>query len=64
MINESTGEFEETRAVAYAMIERGGGFVQCLGEALCHADCENRQRIKTAFPEYWKQYGKMATEGR
>ncbi len=42
-----------------AMQNFGGGFVKQLAEACRHADANNLQRIKDAFPEYWKQYEDM-----
>jgi len=53
-------EYDETQATAEAMKRVGGGFVAALGEALMRADPINRARIKEAFPEYWKQYWKVA----
>jgi len=39
-----------------AMIAHGGSFVRALGLAALRADSDNLERIKTAFPEYWKKY--------
>jgi hypothetical protein len=47
---------DEKFTVSRNMIEWGGGFVRALGEALSHADFENTNRIKAAFPEYWDKY--------
>jgi len=47
---------DEQVKVAEAMEMHGGGFVSRLGAALAHADSDNAERIKKAFPEYWKQY--------
>jgi len=47
------------------MSKYGGGFTKALGEALARADHVNTERIKEAFPEYWKQYleiGKYKTK--
>jgi len=52
--------YDEAQAVAAAMIQYGGHFVQCLGRALRIADPGNRERIKEAFPEYWAEYAKIA----
>jgi hypothetical protein len=49
---------EESLKVALAMKQYGGSFVACLGEALIHADNDNTERIKAAFPEYWAEYKK------
>ena len=46
--------------IAVAMKSYGGAFVSRLGEALAYADPKNAERIKTAFPEYWEEYGKLA----
>lgn len=41
------------------MTKYGGSFVKALAE-LCHrADASNLQKIKDAWPEYWKQYSEM-----
>ncbi len=45
-----------------AMEKYGGSFVSHLGQAARHADDKNLQKIKDAFPEYWKQYEQMAKE--
>lgn len=42
--------------VANAMINYGGGFVQCLGKALARADFMNTALIKQTWPNYWQQY--------
>lgn len=47
---------EESLRVATNMDLYGGSFVKALGGALIHADPINQQKIKDAFPEYWKQY--------
>ena len=46
--------------VIQTMIRFGGSFVSNLGKAALAADPNNLQRIKDAFPEYWKQYTDMA----
>ena len=55
MINE-----EEKYDVANAMICYGGSFVCYLGQALQHADLDNQEKIKSTWPEYWKQYYEIA----
>jgi hypothetical protein len=42
------------------MQHSGGGFVSALGVAASKADSRNLERIKLAFPEYWKAYETMA----
>jgi hypothetical protein len=42
-----------------AMTKFGGGFVKALAQAAHHADSNNLERIKQAWPEYWKQYEEM-----
>jgi hypothetical protein len=57
---------EEQIDVANAMESYGGSFVAALGKALQRADSINAEKIKDAFPEYWKQYaekGKADREG-
>jgi hypothetical protein len=39
-----------------AMKKFGGGFIKMLAQAAHHADPENLQKIKNAWPEYWKKY--------
>lgn len=51
---------EADQKVIQAMIRFGGSFVSNLGKAALCADANNLQRIKDAFPEYWKQYEEMA----
>ena len=43
-----------------AMQRWGGSFVQALAQAARRADAENLRRIKTTWPEYWRDYGEMA----
>lgn len=45
-----------------AMDRFGGSFVQALAQAARKADGENLQRLKTAFPEYWERYQKIAEQ--
>lgn len=52
---------EEAYTVSHNMKTYGGGFVQQLGQAIVHADPENRRRLKKAFPEYWRKYRYLAT---
>lgn len=42
-----------------AMSKYGGGFVKALAQAAHQADANNRERIKNAFPEYWKEYTRI-----
>jgi len=53
-------DYDEAVDVAEAMIKYGGSFVSSLGKALRQADHININKIKSAFPEYWKQYSDMA----
>jgi len=46
--------------IGHAMIRYGGSFVSALGRALLCADENNTNRIRHAFPDYWKQYRAMA----
>ena len=50
---------EEVYNVTKGMTAYGGSFVKALGKALECADSINQQKIKDAFPEYWKQYVNM-----
>jgi hypothetical protein len=38
------------------MIRFGGSFVKALGNAFIHADPNNFQKLKSAFPNYWQEY--------
>ncbi len=51
---------EEEVRVVDAMWKFGGSFVKCLAEAMRHADPVNLGKLKSAFPEYWKQYDDMS----
>ena len=42
--------------IANNMASYGGGFVNALGIALKRADDENRKKLSSAFPEYFKTY--------
>lgn len=53
-------EYDKVMATAEAMQRTGGGFVKALGVALMKGDTINRAKIETAFPEYFKQYRKIA----
>ncbi len=44
------------------MIKWGGSFVQTLGQLALHADPDNLERIKKAWPEYWEDYEKQGIE--
>jgi hypothetical protein len=46
-------EIVNDTAVIFAMIQKGGGFVQKLGVAAQSADLSNLRRLKTAFADYW-----------
>ena len=52
--------YSEQQLVGMAMRKYGGGFAKSLGMALMHADSDNCERIKSAFPELWDQYLKMS----
>ena len=54
-------ERDEMLDVYKAMLKYGGGFVMALAEAFVHADENNLDRLKTAFPEIWRSYKSMAT---
>lgn len=56
MLNVCEAIANEKATVSENMQRWGGGFVKALGAALSHADMNNTQRIKKAFPEYWDQY--------
>jgi hypothetical protein len=43
-----------------AMTRYGGSFVKALAELANRADSINLQKIKETWPEYWKEYEKMA----
>jgi hypothetical protein len=53
---------EDKYYVALGMKTYGGGFVQCLGMALAHADPENANTLEIAFPHYFKKYHTLGKE--
>ena len=44
------------------MITQGGSFVESLGHAYRHADPDNKQKLRTAFPDIFDKYTTIATE--
>lgn len=50
---------EKSYLVVEAMEKYGGSFIQSLAMAFRHADSINFNKLKNAFPEYWKQYEDM-----
>lgn len=46
---------EELRVVGN-MERYGGSFVKALAACFYRADPNNKEKLKIAFPEYWKQY--------
>lgn len=56
-------EYKEAKKVGLAMQTRGGSFVNALGEALQRADMENAEKLKEAFPDYFKVYSDKLDEG-
>lgn len=57
---ETFEEATERIDVLKAMEQYGGSFVKALGEALVHSDAINTRLIKNTWPEYWKEYKKIA----
>jgi len=54
---------EELRTIS-AMRDCGGNFVQTLAVAYLAADSENRIKIRSTWPEYWKQYQEISATKR
>jgi len=52
--------YNEKYWVQRAMIERGGGFVRNLGEALTHCTEVNAKLIKENWPDFWEDYLNLA----
>ena len=46
--------------VTECMIKKGGKFVSGLAKLWRIADSENREKLKTAFAEYFAKYAKLA----
>ena len=46
--------------VVEMMTTQGGSFVKALAECFHCADSINFQKLRNAFPEYWKQYAEIA----
>ena len=57
---ETEDEANERIDVLNAMCQYGGGFVKSLSAMLLHSDAINTRIIKNAWPEYWKEYKKIA----
>jgi pyruvate/2-oxoacid:ferredoxin oxidoreductase beta subunit len=55
---------DEEFEVVEAMSKYGGSFVQALAECFHRADSNNFEKLKNAFPEYWKQYEEMAAKDK
>lgn len=45
--------------ISQNMVAHGGSFVKNIGRAIMSADPINRDKLATAFPEYFNQYLKM-----
>lgn len=45
-----------------AMTQRGGSFVQILGEAAMRADRTNLAKLKSTWADTWKEYEKIGIE--
>ena len=58
----SEDQMDEKARVQEAMGQRGGSFVQQLGNLLARADSVNTRKIKHTFPDYWQQYDKLGRE--
>lgn len=52
----------DTVDIAQAMIRYGGGFIQCLGQALLRADESNVMRIAGTWPAEWDKYRTIARD--
>jgi hypothetical protein len=48
--------------ISHAMITQGGSFVAALGHAYIKADPDNKQKLRTAFPDIFDKYTTIATE--
>ena len=53
---------ENDYKVIEAMHKYGGSFVESLAQAFDHADINNYEKLKKAFPQYWKTYESMANK--
>jgi pyruvate/2-oxoacid:ferredoxin oxidoreductase beta subunit len=47
---------DEDFVMVEAMERYGGSFVKSLANCFFHADDINFDKLKRAFPEYWKEY--------
>ena len=50
---------DEVYKVTEGMLKYGGNFEQQLGKLLEMADWSNQEKIKKAWPEYWRKYKEM-----
>jgi len=48
---------DEDLITARAMKRHGGSFVKALADCVLHADPSNKEKLKKAFPEYFRDYG-------
>ncbi len=51
---------DEEMKIVETMHAYGGSFVKALALCFDRADENNFEKLKTAFPEYWNQYRRMA----
>lgn len=47
---------EEENDTVDNMDKLGGSFVKALAQCFYHADRNNIDKLKEAFPKYWKEY--------
>ena len=50
---------KEEQIVLTNMQKYGGGFVKALAGAFIRADRNNFNKLRNAFPDYWKEYKKF-----
>ena len=50
--------------VVMTMKSMGGEFAKQLATLYLHADCDNRERIRTAWPELWHSFADLAEHVR
>lgn len=55
---------DEDWKVIEAMRKFGGSFITALGDCFLRADAVNYAKLRKTFAEEWKEYRKLAVEGK
>jgi len=55
---------DDALEVVEAMDKYGGGFVKALAQCIRRADCQNEDRLRLAFRDYWQKYRDLAEKDK